>query len=165
MFKNLSKYGSVVVVILLSIAGIYILSNYLSSKGNSSTKESMSKNSNPAYYDDGIYAPIKQKTTKGNNALNGSKISAAPKDLIVPTSQDSYWEELNPSGEGELANVNLLRAGHNIGIDTVGQSLRNANQQLRSEPANPQTYTGPWNQSTITPDFQQVPLEIGQGPQ
>jgi hypothetical protein len=43
--------------------------------------------------------------------------------------------------------------------------LRNANLQIRSEPPNPQMTVGPWNQSTIEPDFMRPPLEIGSGPQ
>ena len=66
-------------------------------------------------------------------------------------------------GSGDLKNVSLLKAGWHIGINTVGQSLRNANLQLRSEPVNPQLNTGPWNQSTITADMQRRPLEIGCG--
>jgi hypothetical protein len=62
-----------------------------------------------------------------------------------------------------LANINLLKAGYHIGIDTVGQTLRNANLQLRSEPPNPQANVGPWNQSTIEPDTLRPSLEIGQG--
>ena len=48
-----------------------------------------------------------------------------------------------------------------MGIDTVGNSLRNANQQLRSEPANPQVKVSPWNQATIDPDVNRKALEIG----
>ena len=40
-------------------------------------------------------------------------------------------------------------AGWNLGIDTQGQSLKNANFQLRSEFPNPRIQTGPWNNSTI----------------
>jgi hypothetical protein len=83
-----------------------------------------------------------------------------PSDLL-PKDTNSQWAQLNPSGKGELANINLLRAGYHIGIDTIGESLRNANLQIRSEPPNPQIYVGPWNQSTITPDFMRPPLEIG----
>ena len=83
-----------------------------------------------------------------------------PSDLL-PKNTNSQWAQLNPSGKGELANINLLRAGYHIGIDTIGESLRNANLQVRSEPPNPQIYVGPWNQSTITPDFMRPPLEIG----
>ena len=84
---------------------------------------------------------------------------------LLPKDTNSQWAQLNPSGKGELANVNLLKAGYHIGIDSVGQTLRNANLQIRSEPPNPQLYVGPWNQSTIEPDFMRPPLEIGSGPQ
>jgi hypothetical protein len=84
---------------------------------------------------------------------------------LLPKDSNSQWAQLNPSGKGELANVNLLKSGYHIGIDTVGQSLRNANLQIRSEPPNPQLSVGPWMQSTIEPDFMRPPLEIGSGPQ
>jgi len=47
-----------------------------------------------------------------------------------------------------------------IGVNTVGQSLRNANYQLRSEPPNPQIPVSIFNQSTIAPDTNRRPLEI-----
>ena len=84
---------------------------------------------------------------------------------LLPKDNNSAWAKLNPSGQGNLDSVSLLKAGYHIGIDTVGQSLRNANLQLRSEPANPQMNVGPWNNTTIEPDVMRVPLEIGQGPQ
>ena len=81
---------------------------------------------------------------------------------LLPKDTNSEFSKLNPMGSGDLKNVNLLKAGWHIGINTVGQSLRNANLQLRSEPPNPQHNTGPWNQSTITADTSRRPLEIGQ---
>ena len=84
---------------------------------------------------------------------------------LLPKDSNNKWAQLNPSGKGDLANVNLLKAGYHIGIDTIGSSLRNANLQIRSEPPNPQVYVGPWGQSSITPDFFRPPLEIGSGPQ
>ena len=50
-------------------------------------------------------------------------------------------------------------------VGLQSQSLRNANLQVRSEPANPQLNVGPWNNTTMEPDTMRVPLEIGQGPQ
>jgi len=82
---------------------------------------------------------------------------------LLPKDSNSEFSKLNPMGAGDLKNVSLLKAGWHIGINTVGQSLRNANLQLRSEPSNPQLNTGPWNQSTITADMQRRPLEIGCG--
>ena len=84
-----------------------------------------------------------------------------PSELLP--SDNSGWGTPNPSSA--LQNVNLLQAGYHIGIDTVGQSLRNANLQVRSEPANPQMQVGPWNNTTIEPDLMRVPLELGCGPQ
>ena len=83
-----------------------------------------------------------------------------PKELL-PVDNNSEFSKLNPSGEGDLNNVSLLQAGHHIGINTVGQSLRNANQQLRSEPPNPQVKVSPWLQTTIEPDLGRKPMEIG----
>ena len=84
---------------------------------------------------------------------------------LLPRDNNSEFSKLNPMGSGDLKNVSLLKAGHHIGINTVGQSLRNANLQLRSEPPNPQLNVGPWNQTTMTPDLQRRPLEIGCGNQ
>jgi len=84
---------------------------------------------------------------------------------LLPKDANSQWASLNPNGKGFLSNINLLNAGFNIGIDTIGSSLRNSNLQIRSEPPNPQLNVGPWNQSTITPDFMRPPLEIGCGSQ
>lgn len=91
---------------------------------------------------------------------------APPQDpaALLPKDENSQWAQLNPRGQGTLENVNLLRAGHHIGIDTVGNTLRNANLQVRSEPPNPQQNVGPWNNSTIAPDLMRAPLEIGCGP-
>jgi hypothetical protein len=97
---------------------------------------------------------------------NRPKSIQDPSELLPRNEGSSQWSVLSPSGQGELSNINLLKAGYHAGINTIGTSLRNANQQLRSEPPNPQTYTGPWNISTITQDAVRRPtLEIGQGPE
>ena len=80
---------------------------------------------------------------------------------LLPKDANSEFSRLNPMGGGDLENVSLLKAGHHIGINTVGQSLRNANLQLRSEPANPQLNVGPWNNTTISADTNRRPMEIG----
>jgi len=87
-----------------------------------------------------------------------------PEDLL-PAQESKAIQEFNiaqPVGEGILADVNLLDAGAHIGINSVGQSLRNANLQLRSEPPNPQVNVSPWMNTTIGPDLPRRPLEIGE---
>lgn len=80
---------------------------------------------------------------------------------LLPKDMNSVWAEQNPMGPGSLKGKNFLSAGALIGVNTVGQSLRNANLQLRSEPANPQVQVSIFNQSTISPDISHRPLEIG----
>ena len=46
-----------------------------------------------------------------------------------------------------------------VGVNTIGQSLRNANLQLRSEPANPQVQVSPWMNTTIDKDLTRRNLE------
>ena len=174
--------------ILIAIIGLYVASmlyNYFMSKGSSGS-EGNSNNNNKAYKKNGNGASatgptapsMVQDAQEGNNevfaSVGGASQSMAPASScasntnpadLLPKDTNSQWAQLNPNGKGELANVNLLKAGYHIGIDTIGQTLRNANLQIRSEPPNPQLYVGPWNTSTIEPDFMRVPLEIGAGPQ
>ena len=79
---------------------------------------------------------------------------------LLPKDTNSVWSEQNPMGPGSLKGKNFLSAGALIGINTVGQSLRNANWQFRSEPPNPQVPVSIFNQSTIQPDVNRRPLEI-----
>jgi hypothetical protein len=177
--QKILKENSVgaLVVILLIAYGVYYFASYLTTKGIAGS-ERMTGNSNPAYVN-GNNAGVQPAMPQGQNEVyssaNGIQTSmpGAPSTCstaniqnpseLLPRDTNSQWAQLNPSGKGELANVNLLRAGYHIGIDTIGQSLRNANLQIRSEPANPQLSVGPWNQSTIEPDFMRPPLEIGAG--
>lgn len=89
-----------------------------------------------------------------------------PKDTLkssdlLPGDVNSVWAQVNPMGTGALGDANLINSGYHIGINTVGQTLRNANYQLRSEPQNPQTPVSPWNQTTMEPDINRRPMEIG----
>jgi hypothetical protein len=88
-----------------------------------------------------------------------------PKDTLtpeqlLPQDNSSTWNQVNPSGEGSLKDRNFLQSGFHIGINTVGQTLRNANLQLRSEPPCPQIRVSPWMTSTIEPDVSRRPFEI-----
>ena len=95
-------------------------------------------------------------------AENEDSGAADPSDLL-PNDENSQWSALNPNSmnKGDVLMPDLLQAGYHIGLDTIGQTLRNANLQLRSDPVIPKSLVGPWNQSTIEPDLGRVPLEIG----
>ena len=84
---------------------------------------------------------------------------------LLPSGESKAIQEFNiskPVGEGILQGVNLLDSAYHVGVNTVGQSLRNANRQLRSEPPNPQVSVSPWMTSTINPDLPRRPLEVGE---
>ena len=160
--------------ILILIVGLYVLQQlykYLVEKG-SYGNEGNSNKKNKAYNNQpqSQIMPASENqsgdfaSTSGAQQMNAGSCNVSnPSDLLPKSGGD--WASLNPTGKGDLANVNLLKAGYHIGIDTIGQTLRNANLQIRSETPNPQMSVGPWNQSTITPDFMRPSLELGQGSQ
>ena len=110
----------------------------------------------------------------GNNAMNAPvQFNRTPstcypdKSLtaadLLPSEESAEISEFNqnyPIGEGILKGINFLSSGYSIGVNTVGQSLKNANRQLRSEPPNPQVSVSPWMNSSIGPDLLRRPLEV-----
>ena len=106
--------------------------------------------------------PAADEEKKSAPSGYSAKEVATTKDLL-PSDENSQWAALNPStaNKGDMVLPDLLKAGQHIGVDTVGQSLRNANLQLRSDPVITKADAGPWNQSTIEGDFNRVPLELG----
>jgi hypothetical protein len=181
-FKKLwNDYGIGAIIILLIVAyGVYIFAGYLGNKGligseMNSSMQHQYKNTNiqasstvsPSDPNGNeIFSPANGvQTSSPGLPASCSKPNIQNPDELLPSDTNSQWAQLNPSGKGYLSDVNLLKAGYHIGIDTIGQSLRNANLQIRSEPPNPQMNVSIWNQSTISPDFTRVPLEIGSGSQ
>ena len=83
-----------------------------------------------------------------------------PKDLLPQGKEEEIeqWDENNPAQEGILKGVNFLDAGFHVGVNTVGQSLRNANLNLRAEPPNPRVQVSPWMNTTIDEDLTRRPL-------
>jgi len=110
-----------------------------------------------------VFADVPNGTTTNTHGLSPVARANANYDPseLLPKDVNSQWAQLNPAGSADFKNVNLLKAGHLIGIDTVGSSLRNANLQERSEPPNPTSSVSPWLNTTIEPDLMRLPLEIG----
>lgn len=153
------------------VAVIYLLVHYMKNAGTS--KESFQSYSD-AEEEIGIPQPSDSKgdetykmvsssdTLRDNQFPNDCypKDQLSPSDLL-PSDTNSTWAQVNPIGQGDLKDKNFLDAGYHIGVNTVGQTLRNANYQVRSEPPNPQVKVSPWMQTTIEPDSNRRPLEIG----
>jgi hypothetical protein len=155
----------VIAVILLLI--VYVLFSYSNSKNFSldgmDTGSSLQK-SQPTVKETSAQYVVGPPPSSGLPSPSGysSQPVAQPSDLL-PNDQNKEWTALNPVSMNQGGMVDLLQAGYHIGLDTIGQSLRNANLQLRSDPIIPKSDIGPWNQSTIEPDLGRVPLEIGVG--
>lgn len=83
------------------------------------------------------------------NSGTGLASSLLPREIA---SQEDFGQF---APEKILKGQNFLDPRGQIGIpETIGGTLRNANQQVRAEPPNPkQPYV--WNNSTIVPDLMQ----------
>ena len=178
------KKNLLVVAILVIAVGLYFFtskysaSKLISADGYTNTDPSGNKTTGPATP---VAPPVvsdvqaNESSTSGNyssvdgaDAIQQQPSSYAtrpvnqPADLLpLPVDQNSNWSSVNPMGAGDLANVNLLNAGYFNGIDTIGQTMKNANLQIRSDPPIPKMETGPWNQSTNEADLMRVPFELG----
>ncbi len=182
IFKNVENFvkkNPIVFLLGVLVLGIAI-HQYSSKRGimaSGFSSKDVEKTMEQPYQHAGIDSNVQPANPLGENSdfANANGISTTANGLppscskepiadpasLLPKDENSEWARLNPVGKGELNQVNMLKSGHHIGIDTIGQSLRNANLQLRSEPANPQLNVGPWNQTTIQPDLMRVPLELG----
>ena len=130
--KVWDNYGLGALLLLLVVAyAANMFLNYLNNKGsfgfeaNSGMQDqhlnaeasSTVKPSNPQGNEE--YASVSGITTT-QPPLSGNHNSNQNPSELLPHDSNSQWSELNPSGKGELSNVNLLQAGHHIG--TVSQS-------------------------------------------
>jgi len=104
--------------------------------------------------------------TTASAPVTAALASIANPNELLPTDANSQWAALNPvnMNQGSMLNGDMLQAGYHIGLDTIGQTLKNPNLQLRSDPIIPKQDVGPWNQSTYEPDYGRIPLEVGYGP-
>ena len=140
------------------------LGDYLGMEGFSNLLDDTPVASGPAPSPSGVASV---ETSASVDGLNRSPSTCYPQEALkpedlLPTQESNAIQEFNtsqPIGEGILQGVNLLDAGFHVGVNTIGQSLRNANLQLRSEPPNPQVNVSPWMNSTIGPDLARKPLE------
>ena len=118
-----------------------------------------------------VYRPL-EESVQQQPELRDTQVSGkcASRDRLtsadlLPLDANSKWAELNPQCSGDVQDQNYLTAGYHIGVNTVGQSMRNANLQLRYEPPNPQVPVSPWLISTIEPDQRSHGLmDIGAAP-
>lgn len=100
--------------------------------------------------------PPSQAVQKVESPVANDKLTVSD---LLPADKNSLWAEVTPT-TGSLEGVNLTEAGYHVGVNTVGQTLKNANYQIRSDPPVPKFNVGPFNNSTIEYDDNRRPLEI-----
>jgi len=84
------------------------------------------------------------------------------KDLLPKASKDDWFDMPYDNKQMmRIENENLIAGTATqarIGIDTQGQTLKNASHDLRAAPPNPKFNVGPWMISTIEPDYNIKPI-------
>lgn len=94
--------------------------------------------------------PRKSEGTKGSGSCGAGNFVSSN---LLPKSNGVIRDDGFEFAPKDLQGMNFLEATDKIGVDTVGNSLRNANRSIRDEPANPKTAVSPWMNSTIDPDL------------
>jgi len=178
MFKDLTSgfkkffTGQRVLVFIALLILAYAIYSYIGEK--SFTLDKMETGTGSIPVQSGGNAPVQQPSelyaqsqnviqSGANSPYTPLKTVSNPSDLL-PQDQNSKWGTLNPTlNPNDVIIPDLLEAGYHIGLDTIGQTLRNANQQERSDPIIPKQNAWGIYMSTIEPDLGRTPLELGQG--
>ena len=77
---------------------------------------------------------------------------------LLPKDENKDWFQVPNSKFNLMQAIDLEIPEIKIGIDTVGQSRKNATYDLRAAPPNPKFVVSPWSNSTIEPDYNTKPL-------
>ena len=167
------NYLYVLLIVIASGVAIFLLNNFLSRENFESYKEEIQQLARESDIAKDKYPQqansqdtvVEQQMDAAQNDADAGKLVAEfddlqPEELLPHDQEASEWANVNPKGSGSLELKNFLEAGFHVGVDTQANSLRNANQQLRSEPPNPQKPVSIWQNSTISPDQYRRPMEI-----
>lgn len=110
------------------------------------------------------YAPVNYDHKNAEERLKEGcypSESLSHEDLLPKDQANSRFSQLTPAGQGQVDDKDNMPAGYLLGVSTTNGTHRNANRQLRSEPPNPQYDVTPFNKTTIPPDTNRRPFEIG----
>jgi hypothetical protein len=88
-----------------------------------------------------------------NEMKNFNNKDFLPKE-VIPGAFDDFSQAKYNIDDANLINTER----YIIGVNTVGQSLKNASYDIRGTIANPKFSISPWNNSTYEPDYNLKPL-------
>jgi hypothetical protein len=118
----------------------------------------------PSVEDDGSLAPYEREPIYKRNKIKRHKEPSGsfdpdmydPMNLLPQEKHDDWFEVIDEPVS--LKNRHLVSLQQPLGINTIGQSLKNACLDLRGNPPNPKMSLSPWLNSTIEPDYNIKPL-------
>lgn len=98
-----------------------------------------------------VTAQNMQKLVKENE---NNKLKFDSSELLPQEVNKDWFESDFSHAQVNLDDSNLVVTDrYIIGVNTVGQSLKNPSYDIRASPACPKFTVSPWQQSTIEPDF------------
>tara|TARA_B110000037_G_C16982393_1_gene449563 strand:+ start:259 stop:846 length:588 start_codon:yes stop_codon:yes gene_type:complete len=100
------------------------------------------------------------KQMKKYNQQKNEKMHKFSSDNLKPKSKEDWFQVFDQNQVSQGIDDNLIMTDkYVIGVNTVGQSLKNASYDIRAAPAVPKFIVSPWMNSTIEPDYNIRPFE------
>ena len=99
--------------------------------------------------------PIPQQARPDEVPLNKNNLKKYDAKDFLPKEINNQWFDTDFSQAKYNVNDDKLinTERYVVGVNTVGQSLKNASYDIRGTIANPKFTVSPWNNSTYEPDF------------
>lgn len=113
-----------------------------------------------AELDQAFERPIPTGTNPDAVDINKNNVDKYDVSLYLPKENNSDWFDTDFSqAKYNLDNDKLINTDrYVIGVNTVGQSLKNASYDIRGTIPNPKFTVSPWNNSTYEPDYNIKPM-------
>jgi len=136
---------------------------YPSDKGNNDSIFNFAPNddniSQGADLDNAFQTPLQNNPTSDVVNLNQNNVKNYNSKDFLPQEVNDSWFDTDFSQAKYLVDDSLINTNrYVIGINTVGQSLKNASYDIRGTVPNPKFSISPWNNSTYEPDYNIKPL-------
>ena len=109
--------------------------------------------------DNAFQTPLQNNSTNDVINLNQNTVKNYNSKDFLPQEINDSWFDTDFSQAKHLVDDSLINTNrYVIGINTVGQSLKNASYDIRGTVPNPKFSISPWNNSTYEPDYNIKPL-------
>ena len=110
--------------------------------------------------DDAFALPLPSGSSSDSIDFKKQNVDSFNAKDFLPKEVNNEWFETDFSlAKYQLNDDKLINTEkYIIGINTVGESLKNASYDIRGTIPNPKMVVSPWNNSTYEPDFNLKPL-------